>query len=57
MTLQTAYSGGQKSGNIEEEDKAPALKGKLSPQKIRVTSRKGLPDNKLVLLPGGLARL
>ena len=46
----------KKSGNVEEEDKGPALKGKLSAQKIRVTSRKGPPDNKLVPLPGGLAR-
>lgn len=46
----------KKSGNIEEEDKGPALKGKLSAQKIRLTSRKWPPDNKLVPLPGGLAR-
>ena len=50
------YRVAKKSGNIEEEDKGPALKGKLSAQKIRVTSRKGPPDNTLVLLPGGLAR-
>ena len=36
------YRVAKKSGNIEEEDKGPALKGKLSAQKIRVTSRKGL---------------